>query len=74
MQLCVCLDVDICTMYAVPEEGIGFLGTGLSDGGKLLCGCWELNLASLKEQKVVLTTEPSLQAPGNKFFCNRKEN
>jgi hypothetical protein len=55
-------------MYAVPEEGIGFLGTGLSDGGKLLCGCWELNLASLKEQKVVLTTEPSLQAPGNKFF------
>ena len=25
------------------------------------CGCWELNLAPLEEQPVLLTTEPSLQ-------------
>ena len=27
------------------------------------CGCWELNSGPLKEQSVLLTTEPSLQPP-----------
>jgi len=42
-------------------EGVGSLGTGVMDSCELLCGCWELNLESLKEQFVLLTIEPSLQ-------------
>jgi hypothetical protein len=32
-----------------------------TDGCEPPCGCWELNSGSLKEQPVLLTTEPSLQ-------------
>ena len=32
------------------------------------CGCWELNSGPLKEQAMLLTTEPSLQPPGLKFL------
>ena len=46
------------------EEGIGSLGTEVTDSCELPGGCWELNPASLEEQPqpVPLTTEPSLQA------------
>ena len=30
-------------------------------------GCWELNSGPLEEQAMLLTTEPSLQPPGNSF-------
>jgi len=40
-----------------PEEAVGFPGTGVPDGCKLLCGCWEL---TVEEQSVLLTTGPSL--------------
>lgn len=33
----------------------------LTDGRKLPCECYELNLAPLEEQEVPLTTDPSLQ-------------
>lgn len=57
-------------MLAVPsrtEEGSGSLGTGLSDGFKQPCGCWELNLAPLEEQPVFLTIKSTLQL--QRFFC-----
>jgi hypothetical protein len=47
----------ICT----PEEGIGVHGTTVLDGYEPLYGCLELNSGPLKEQPLLLTTEPSLQ-------------
>ena len=34
------------------------------------CGCWELNSGPLEEQPMLLTAEPSLQAPrpGNEIL------
>jgi hypothetical protein len=32
-------------------------------GVELPCGCWELNLGPLKEQSMLLTSEPPLQSP-----------
>jgi hypothetical protein len=39
----------------------GSPGTGVTDSCELPCGSWELNQGGLKEQPVLLTTEPSLQ-------------
>lgn len=44
-----------------PEEGIGSPGTGVSDSCQRLCGGWALNLGLLRDQLVLITTEPSLQ-------------
>lgn len=44
------------------EEGIGFFRIVVTDGCKRPCGLWEPNLGTLKEQQVILTTEPSLYA------------
>ena len=33
----------------------------ITDGCEPLCGCWGLNSGPLKEQLVLLTSEPSLQ-------------
>lgn len=46
-----------------PEEDIGSLWTGVSDGCETLCGFWKLNQDPLQEQQILLTTEPSLQPP-----------
>ena len=35
----------------------------IMDGCEPSCGYWELNSGSLKEQSVLLTSEPSLQPP-----------
>lgn len=43
-----------------PEEGTGFLRTGVTDGSKPLCGCWESNLGPLQE-------------PGLFFFFKKKK-
>lgn len=40
------------------QERAGFPGTEVTNGRKLLCGCWELNLDSLQKQTVLLTNEP----------------
>lgn len=45
------------------EGGIGYLGTGVTEGCESLCGCWELSPCPLDEQSEVLTGEPSLQTP-----------
>ena len=56
-----------CVQYLQrPEEGIRSLGTGVTGGCELPCGCWELNPGPLEEQPVLVTTEPSLQ-PNLKF-------
>jgi hypothetical protein len=45
-----------------PEEGIRSPGIGVTNGYKLSYGCWEHNPGFLKEQSVLLTTEPSTQS------------
>lgn len=45
------------------EKGVGDPGTGITDGCKLPCACWEANVGSLKEQPVFFTAVPSLQPP-----------
>ena len=54
-------------LHICPCEGVGSTGTGVTDSCELLCGCWELNPAPLKEQPVLLTAEPSLQPPKGSF-------
>lgn len=44
-----------------PGEGTGFFGTGITGRGQLPCGCCELNLGPVQEQRVPLTAKPSLQ-------------
>lgn len=48
--------MNICTS----EECIGSHGTTVIDGCELSCGSWELNSGPLKEQRVLLTPEPSI--------------
>lgn len=45
------------------EEGVRSCGTELRDHCQHPCGCQELNLRPLEEQKLGLTTEPSLYPP-----------
>ena len=35
----------------------------ITDGCEPPCGCWELNSGPLKEQAMLLTSEPSLEPP-----------
>lgn len=44
------------------EEGIGSLGTAVTDGCELTWGFGELNLGLLEEQQVLLSTGPCHQA------------
>lgn len=43
------------------EEDVQSLGTGIRDGCRLPCECWELNPSPLQVQPVLLTTEPPPQ-------------
>jgi hypothetical protein len=52
--LVICLHVCLCEGVRSPE-------TGIANSCELPYECWELNLGPLKEQPVLLTTEPSLQ-------------
>jgi hypothetical protein len=56
----------ICVLhtYVLPwksEEGVGFLGTGGTDGCDPPYGFYEPNPGLLEEHQVFLTAEPSLQ-------------
>ena len=44
-----------CPRWA--EEGVGSPGTGVIDGCKPSCGCWDSNTGALQEQQVLLTKE-----------------
>ena len=62
----------VCLMHAwclrKPEKGIGFPGTGVTDGREPPCGCWGLNLGPLEEQPVLLIAEPPLQSHAFIYF------
>lgn len=45
--------------------GIGYPGTGVTDGYESLCGCWELSPGPVQEQQMLLITELSLQTKEN---------
>lgn len=40
----------------ISEEGVRSPATAVTDGCRLLCGCWELSLDPLREQQALLTT------------------
>lgn len=44
-----------------PEDSTKWPIAAVTDGSEALCGLWELNLGSLEEQPVFLTTEQSFQ-------------
>lgn len=50
-----------------PEQGTWSPGTGVTNGWKSPCECWELNSDPLEEQTVAITHEPFLQSHGDKF-------
>lgn len=58
-----CLHVCPSLVCLVPTEirSIASLGTGVTDGFALPCGCRESNPGHLKEQQMLLTTELSPQ-------------
>lgn len=52
--MCVLLHVCVCSTcmpgaWLWPEEGVRFPETGVTDGCKQPCGCWELNLGPMEE-------------------------
>lgn len=52
----------MCHMYAwKSEEGIGSSGTGVVETCEPIRGSLEINLGTLKNQEILLTTELSLQ-------------
>jgi hypothetical protein len=42
------------------REDTGYPGLELQEAMSCQCGCWDLNSGPLEEQRVLLTTEPSL--------------
>ena len=47
-------------VWFVPEDSIGYLGTGVTDGCELPCSFWESNLGPLEDQPAHLTFESFL--------------
>jgi len=47
--MCACVQVMLWSLWK-PEEGVKFLGAGVTDGCKPPHGCWELNPCPLEEQ------------------------
>ena len=45
----------VCAVPVEARRGCHIPGTGVTDSCELLCGCWELNLGPLEEQRVLLT-------------------
>ena len=60
---CVCACVCLCTCVCLE-----YPGTGITDSYELSCGCWEMNLGLLKQQPVLLITEPSLLLLDKNFY------
>lgn len=50
----------MCLVLRRAEEGTGFPGTGIIVSCELSYGCWEANPDLLREQQLLLTSEPSL--------------
>lgn len=62
--VCVCVHTTWTQCLQRSEVGIGFPGTGVTDGWKPPCGCWEPNPRLPQERQVLLTTAPSRQPLG----------
>ena len=66
MSMFVCLCEFLClTRMQVPTDVRLYQipGTKVKGNSKSPCECWESNRSPLEEQSMMLTTEPSLQAP-----------
>ena len=69
IYLCIlCIWVFCLHVHLYTRRGIRSHGTIVTDGCRLPCEFWELNSGPLKEQPVLLNTEPSLQPPLVCFF------
>jgi hypothetical protein len=42
------------------KRGIAYPGTGVTDGCKQICGCWEANPGLLEDAYMFFTTKPPL--------------
>lgn len=73
LSLCVCEytlmceHAHACTHYVHTgvrgyQKGVNYIGTWHAGNCALACGCCEVNLSSLHEQKVFLNSDSSLQA------------
>ncbi|EGV94250.1 hypothetical protein I79_019941 [Cricetulus griseus] len=60
MSVCV---LCLCSTHGVLEKGIRSPRTGVTDGCKLTCECWNCCLEPLEDQPVFLTAELLLQPP-----------
>lgn len=50
-----------------PKEAMGSPGTEVTGSCEWSCGCWEINPGPLEKLPMLLTVEPSLQAPSQTF-------
>lgn len=68
--MCVFL-VGLCTMFVQKARRVSWITTNCSYRWLLTTQsrCWGLNLSALREQPVLLTTEPSCQHPSVVFVC-----
>lgn len=68
MLACMCVFVPhICRCSEKPEEGIRSSGAGIADGGRLQCGCWDLNSGPLQKQQVLLNCQAISPVPAQAF-------
>lgn len=73
----VCMSVFfVCEVSS--EDSFRHAGTGVSDCCESPCRCWELNLGTMGDQPILLTTDPSLQPTLIKqhisiIFCESSE-
>lgn len=58
----------VCMGFFEGQKNIRYPGTGVTDGFKLPCECWELNLGPLKKQPVLLTIGPKGPIKASKGF------
>lgn len=56
------------TTHQGQKRAMQSLRTGITEVLELPCGNWELNPGSLKEQQMILMTEPSLMSSEADFF------
>lgn len=59
--LCVCMCITGIQCLWRSDKNVGSSENRIRDDCKAPCGLWEKNAGPLKEQQVLLTTNPSLQ-------------
>lgn len=51
--------MQVFCLHVCLYEGVGYPGTGVTDGCELPCGGWEMSLGPLEVQPVLVTAKPS---------------